>query len=69
MKTCPEQIDSNDRGHGHVGGVQNHGMDNHQHGKPRKGVAASPAKARAITGSHPVFSTREGHVPHPKMRG
>jgi hypothetical protein len=58
MKRCAEQIDSNDRGHGHVGEITNHGTDNHQHGKRRGGVAKSPATARAVHGSHPVFATK-----------
>ncbi|MDE2106807.1 MAG: hypothetical protein KGL39_56855 [Patescibacteria group bacterium] len=45
-----------DRGHGHVGGVMNHGTMNHQHGKARKGRVAKPSKTEhGVGGHHPVM--------------
>lgn len=56
----PMQIDANDRGHGHVGAIMNSGMDNHQHGKVRKGVASSPKMSCAANpADHKTFNTRE----------
>jgi hypothetical protein len=57
-KHKPMQIDANDRGHGHVGEIMNHGMDNHMHRRKLGGVASSPKTAKAVHGTHPVFNTK-----------